>query len=66
MIDTIVYSFMFGLLIGFLIFRHRGEDTTELSKRLKITHQQHEKELKYYKKLCQTLADENTEFRRKE
>jgi len=66
MIEAIVYSFIFGFAIAFFIFRNQGEDTTDLAKRLKFEQQQHEKDLKYYKKLCQTLADENAEFRRKE
>jgi hypothetical protein len=64
MIDVIAYSFAMGFFLGFVIFKYRGEDLTELRSKMKSDQATYNKELQYYKKLTKTLVDENIEFRK--
>ena len=62
------FCVIFGFFLGFLVGNYeRGngwEESHDMYERFKKEKFKHEEDLRYYKKLCKTLADENAEFRR--
>ena len=55
-----------ALFAGFILGRFSApKEITPEEERCDFLKAQLEKDIAYYKKLCKTLAEENTEFRRK-
>jgi hypothetical protein len=59
----LICALAIGLILGFSLKKEQQPPLTTILEN-QVEHL--EKELDYYKKLCQTLADENSEFRRKQ
>ena len=56
--------FALGYIVGYISFRHK--DDKEQQRIYEERYLQHQEEIAYYKKLTKTLAEENSEFRRKQ
>lgn len=62
-----IFWFLLGGIFGYMLGRfHTPKDTTPEEQTCDFQRAQLEKDVAYYKKLTKTLADENTEFRRKQ
>ena len=60
-----IFWFFLGGLFGYVIGRYATpKDKTPEEETCDYQKAQLEKDIIYYKKLCKTLADENSEFRR--
>lgn len=61
MIDILI-AFGIGIVLGYLLKKEQQPPVDSILQNQVLHYQE---QIAYYKKLCKTLADENSEFRRK-
>lgn len=63
--SELIISMFIGFIIGYVVSHKSDKEVSDLMDTIERNQKETDITIKHYKKLCKTLAEENSEFRRK-